>query len=179
MVGALNRSDTVPQASVDGRRAPNNHTSPNADHQRAIAGIPTNVNTRRGRIVQGSHIQTLGQMIRQARQQQGLSLRQAALQISRGDGTTISPQYLHDLERDRRRPSLDILHALARGLALNALEVLAHFGTAEAIIRAYLRERPDCELAIIQLFLTAQQHGFAAWERFTRQIASVPRPAPR
>jgi transcriptional regulator with XRE-family HTH domain len=118
-------------------------------------------------------------MLRQARQQQGLSLRQAATRIHRKDGTPISPQYLHDLEHDRRRPSFAILQALARFLGGNDLEVLAHVGNAEAIVRAYLHERPDCEAAIITLFLTAQQHGFAAWERLTRQIASLPRPGPR
>ena len=118
-------------------------------------------------------------MVRHARQQQGLSLRQAATRIHRRDGAPISPQYLHDLEHDRRRPSFDILQALARFLGDNDLEVLAHVGNAETVVRAYLRERPDCESAIITLFLTAQQHGFAAWERLTRQIASLPRPGPR
>ena len=118
-------------------------------------------------------------MVRHARQQQGLSLRQAATRIHHRDGAPISPQYLHDLEHGRRRPSFDILQALARFLGDNDLEVLAYVGNAETIVRAYLRERPDCESAIITLFLTAQQHGFAAWERLTRQIASLPRPGPR
>jgi transcriptional regulator with XRE-family HTH domain len=131
------------------------------------------------RMAHRSDTRTLGQLLRQARQQHGLSLRQAALQIHRKDGTPISPQYLHDLEHDRRRPSFGILQELIRVLGLDDLEVLAHVGNAEAIIRAYLRERPNCEPAIIHLFLTAQQQGFAAWERLTRQIASLPRPGPR
>ena len=49
---------------------------------------------------------TLGQLLRQARHAYGLSLRHAAAQICRDDGHPITHQYLQDLERDRRRPSL-------------------------------------------------------------------------
>lgn len=121
---------------------------------------------------------TLGHLLRQTRQTQGLSLRQAAAQICRSDGTPISPQYLHDLERGRRRPSLTLLPAIAQGLALDEGLLVAAAYPAEVVLRTYLQQRPDCEVALIQLLLTAQTTGFAAWERVTRQIAGLTATAP-
>lgn len=47
---------------------------------------------------------TFGQLIAQARKQASLSQKDLALQIRKEDGSPISPQYLNDLERDRRNP---------------------------------------------------------------------------
>ncbi len=47
---------------------------------------------------------TFGALIRDARQQAGLSQRELAARIRKEDGAPISPQYLNDLERDRRNP---------------------------------------------------------------------------
>lgn len=50
---------------------------------------------------------TFGRAISNARKGKGWSLRDLALRIQREDGQTISPQYLNDIEHDRRRPSSD------------------------------------------------------------------------
>ena len=51
--------------------------------------------------------QTFGRAISQARKALGLSQKQLAQKILREDGGSISPQYLNDIEHDRRSPSSD------------------------------------------------------------------------
>lgn len=47
---------------------------------------------------------TFGQIIAEARKRVGYSQKDLAARITKEDGTPISPQYLNDLERDRRNP---------------------------------------------------------------------------
>jgi len=47
---------------------------------------------------------TFGQALTTARRTLGLSQRELAARILKEDGEPISPQYLNDLERDRRNP---------------------------------------------------------------------------
>jgi transcriptional regulator with XRE-family HTH domain len=48
--------------------------------------------------------ETFGQVLSSARRKAGLSQRELAAKIVKEDGEPISPQYLNDLERDRRNP---------------------------------------------------------------------------
>jgi transcriptional regulator with XRE-family HTH domain len=48
--------------------------------------------------------ETFGQVLSAARRAAGLSQRELAARILKEDGEPISPQYLNDLERDRRNP---------------------------------------------------------------------------
>ena len=50
---------------------------------------------------------TFGQAITQARKAIGLSQKQLAARIIKEDGQPITPQYLNDIEHDRRSPSSD------------------------------------------------------------------------
>ena len=50
---------------------------------------------------------TFGRAISNARKEKGWSLKDLASQVRREDRQTISPQYLNDIEHDRRRPSSD------------------------------------------------------------------------
>lgn len=50
---------------------------------------------------------SFGRAISKARKAKKLSLKEVASQIRREDGQTISPQYLNDIEHDRRNPSSD------------------------------------------------------------------------
>lgn len=52
---------------------------------------------------------TFGSAIAQARKDMGLSQKEVASRIKREDKTPISPQYLNDIEHDRRNPSSDHL----------------------------------------------------------------------
>jgi len=47
---------------------------------------------------------SFGDVIATARKKKGLSQKQLAAMIPKEDGEPISPQYLNDLERDRRNP---------------------------------------------------------------------------
>ena len=50
---------------------------------------------------------TFGSAISNVRKKNHWSLKDLSSQIRREDGQTISPQYLNDIEHDRRRPSSD------------------------------------------------------------------------
>lgn len=52
---------------------------------------------------------TFGRAIADARKKTNLSLRELAEQIKKEDGSPISPQYLNDLEHDRRNVPADFL----------------------------------------------------------------------
>ena len=55
----------------------------------------------------GERDQTFGRAISQARKALGWSQKELAQKILREDGESISPQYLNDIEHDRRSPSSD------------------------------------------------------------------------
>ncbi len=60
-----------------------------------------------------------GEVIVSRRKGLGLSQKELATRICKEDGTPISPQYLNDLERDRRNPpSQHLLREFARELDL-------------------------------------------------------------
>lgn len=50
---------------------------------------------------------TFGRTISDARKSKGWALKDLASKILREDGASISPQYLNDIEHDRRSPSSD------------------------------------------------------------------------
>ena len=63
---------------------------------------------------------TFGRILSEARKTIGLSQKQLALQINKEDGEPISPQYLNDIERDRRNaPSAHLILEFARELKLD------------------------------------------------------------
>ena len=64
---------------------------------------------------------TFGSYISQQRRARGLSQKQLAEEIRREEGGPISPQYLNDIEHDRRSPSSDhMINEFARVLDLSA-----------------------------------------------------------
>ncbi|HYE67328.1 MAG TPA: helix-turn-helix transcriptional regulator [Anaerovoracaceae bacterium] len=61
-----------------------------------------------------------GQVIAEARKKAGLSQKDLASRVKKEDGSPISPQYLNDIERDRRNPPSDfILSQFAKELNLS------------------------------------------------------------
>lgn len=64
---------------------------------------------------------TFGRTISQARKEKGLSLKELAGRVRRDDGEPISPQYLNDIEHDRRSPSSDrLVQQFAEALDIEA-----------------------------------------------------------
>ena len=61
----------------------------------------------------------LGMTIAQARKAKLLSQKELAARITKEDGSAISPQYVNDIERDRRTPSHFVIEKLATVLNLD------------------------------------------------------------
>ena len=74
---------------------------------------------------------TLGEMIATARKAKPWSLQQLgdAVGTVREGGKAVSPQFINDVEHDRRKPSAELLHAFAKILHLD-IDVL-HCATGE------------------------------------------------
>lgn len=63
---------------------------------------------------------TFGGAIAEARKTKGWSLKDLASRVLREDGDAISPQYLNDIEHDRRSPSSDrMVQQFADALGIN------------------------------------------------------------
>lgn len=98
---------------------------------------------------------TVGQAIAQARKKLEISQKELARRVTKEDGAPISPQYLNDIERDRRNPpssylldqfaaALEIpheyLHFLARQLPEDLPEGDYNPETVQSAFRAFRRE---------------------------------------
>jgi transcriptional regulator with XRE-family HTH domain len=112
----------------------------------------------------------LGDIINQARRARRWSLRQLAEKIKKEDGTSISPQYLNDIELNRRNPSLHVLSELAHALGLDRDQLLRIAGEAETAVREYFDGYPEQEEAVMQLFRAAEARGFTDWGRVKKLI---------
>lgn len=65
-------------------------------------------------------MESFGQIISSARKQLGISQKDLAAMIRKDEGGTISPQYLNDIEHDRRNPPSEfIIEQLAKHLKLS------------------------------------------------------------
>ena len=63
---------------------------------------------------------SFGKVLSETRKERGVSQKELASLIKKEDGNPISPQYLNDLERDRRNPPSEfLLKQLARELGLD------------------------------------------------------------
>ena len=110
---------------------------------------------------------TLGRVIATRRAALGLSLKDLGRQVRKEDGHGVSAQYLHDIERDRRTPSPQVLGELARALGVDAMYLAAVAGQCPGEITEYLRERPEMAPSVAALFNRALQAGFEDWDGIT------------
>lgn len=66
-------------------------------------------------------MKTFGQVITEARKKAGLTRKEVAERLRRGDGRKVLPPYLNDLEHDRRYPpENEVIEQLAKILNLSA-----------------------------------------------------------
>ena len=66
-------------------------------------------------------MKTFGQVITEARKKAGLTQKEVAETLHRGDGRKVLPPYLNDLEHDRRYPpENEVIEQLAKILNLSA-----------------------------------------------------------
>jgi transcriptional regulator with XRE-family HTH domain len=112
----------------------------------------------------------LGEVVKQARHARRLTLRRLADQVMKEDGTSISPQYLFDIEVHHRVPAPHVLRELARVLEIDYDTLLALAGGADVVVREYLQRHPEAETAVIRLFRAAQQRGFHDWDDLLQRI---------
>ena len=74
-------------------------------------------------------MKTFGQIIAEARKTLGLSQKDLAAKTRKEDGEAISPQYLNDIEHDRRDPPAEfIIDQLAKNLKLSKEHLIAAAG---------------------------------------------------
>lgn len=79
---------------------------------------------------------TFGKVLSEARKQANYSQKELAALIKKEDGQPISPQYLNDLERDRRNPPSDFLiEQFAKVLAISADVLYYHAGELSADLK--------------------------------------------
>jgi transcriptional regulator with XRE-family HTH domain len=112
----------------------------------------------------------LGEVVKQARQARRLTLRRLADQVTKEDGTPISPQYLFDIEVHHRVPAPHVLCELERVLALDYDTLLALVGAADTVVQDYLEEHPQHIEAVIQFFRVAQRQRFEDWDHLRQHI---------
>ena len=110
---------------------------------------------------------TLGRVIAERRGALKLSLKDLGRLVHKEDGHGVSAQYLHDIERDRRTPSPNVLGELAKALGVDVHYLAAVAGQCPPEVTQYLRERPDCGPAVAALFARARATGFADWDGVT------------
>lgn len=79
---------------------------------------------------------TLGEVVRTARVNAGISLRQLAIRLG------VTPSYVSDIENDRRVPSEDVLGRIAQELNLDRADLLARAGRLQADADRYMRGTP-------------------------------------
>jgi transcriptional regulator with XRE-family HTH domain len=96
--------------------------------------------------------QTFGQIIGGARKAARISQKDLAARILKEDGTPISPQYLNDLERDRRNPPAEhLLRQFAAQLDLSPEYLCFVAGQFPADLRGGAH-RPERVAAAFQAF---------------------------
>lgn len=85
-------------------------------------------------------MKTFGQIISEARKALGLSQKDLAARVLKEEGEPISPQYLNDIEHDRRNPPSEfIIDQLAKQLKLLKEPLIAAAGMWPADIQQKLR----------------------------------------
>ena len=85
-------------------------------------------------------MKTFGQIIAEARKALELSQKDFAALVLKEDGEAISPQYLNDIEHDRRNPPSEfIITQIARELKLSADHLIAAAGIMPSDVQKDLR----------------------------------------
>jgi len=97
-----------------------------------------------------------GQVIVEARHRRHLSQKALASRLKKEDGTAISPQYLNDLERDRRNPPNEhLLAQLATELDLTPEYLFYVAGTYPDDLKSAGTESPARVAAAFRAFRRA------------------------
>lgn len=93
---------------------------------------------------------TLGQMIREKRVEKELTLKDLASKVKKEAGTTITPQFLNDIEHDRRKPSEYVARQIGKALELDGDTLFLLAGSIPEDIVEIMTE--DTAREFIQVF---------------------------
>lgn len=89
----------------------------------------------------GLDMSSFGRAIASARKERGWSQKELAAKIIKEDGEAITPQYLNDIEHDRRSPSSDhLVGEFARVLKIEAVALFAVIGMLPINDRKLVRQ---------------------------------------
>jgi len=116
---------------------------------------------------------TLGEIIAEARKAKPWSLRQLgeALGKLRPGSKAVSPQFLNDLEQNRRTPSDDMIALLAKVLDLDTDVLRAAAGATPTEVVDYLKTNPEAGTeSVARLFRRAREVGFQDWDQVLQVI---------
>ena len=100
------------------------------------------------------------------REEKRLSLRQLAAKIKKGDESSISPSYLHDIENNNRIPSAQIIVQIANELEYDADKLLVLAERISPVAEELLKEQP----VVAKLLRKAKEVGFTEWEKLQKLI---------
>ncbi|MCK1705038.1 helix-turn-helix transcriptional regulator [Bradyrhizobium sp. 146] len=100
---------------------------------------------------------SFGRAIASARKQRAMSQKELAAKIVKEDGEAITPQYLNDIEHDRRSPSSDhLVSEFARVLKIDPLALYGLIGMLPEQDRKLIRKStPD---QVNQAFVAFRRH---------------------
>ena len=107
---------------------------------------------------------TFGETIARARAEKRLSLKDTGKLIQKEGGGSISAQYIHDIEQDRRTPSPHVLKEIATALGLDPNYLAALAGLPLENMTKYLNENPEQAPAMAEAFARANRNGFTDWD---------------
>ena len=113
-----------------------------------------------------NNFESLASALKHLRVEKGLSLRQLASKITKGDGSPISPAYLHDIENKNRTPSSQIIVQIAEELAYDVDTLLVLAEKISPVAEELLKEQP----VVGKLLRKAKEVGFTEWEKFQQLI---------
>lgn len=104
---------------------------------------------------------TFGSVISEARKRLQLSQKELALKILKEDGQPISPQYLNDLEHDRRDPPSELLlQQFAKVLEVSPDYLFTVAGELPADVRDQLRRLDESGVSrALSLFRKSMKKG--------------------
>src|SRR5271170_3948637 len=123
-----------------------------------------------------ANMNSIGEYIRQQREQAKISLRQLAEQAG------VSNPYLSQVERGLRKPSADILQQIAKGLRISAEALYVQAGIledrpADSGVRSALLTDPDLserqKQVLIEIYESFRKENAAAGEAEDAEAAEV------
>lgn len=107
----------------------------------------------------------LGDTVRTARVEAGLTLRELARRLDR------APSYINDIENDRRVPSEEVLSDIARTLPLDLDRLLSLAGRVGSDAESYVRNNPSAGVLLRKV--SGANLGDAELQQLIRQTQQL------